>query len=112
MEARRHLTQAQKAKVMLRQLGKCAGCGKRLIVGLFEFDHIQDLQHDGDNELDNWQALCTKPCHRLKTKKGVQARAKVERVAVGGRQRKGPPMEGSRDSRFKKHMDGRVSRRE
>lgn len=112
MEARRHLTQAQKAKVMLRQSGKCAGCGKRLIAKMFEFDHIQDLQHDGDNELDNWQALCTKPGHRLKTKKGIQARTKAVRLSVGGKQRRGKPMDGSRDSPFKKHMSGEVSRRE
>lgn len=112
MEARRHLTQAQKAKVMLRQNGKCAGCGKRLITGLFEFDHIQDLQHEGDNEPDNWQVLCTKPCHALKTKRGSQARSKAVRLSVGGKQRKGPPMPGSRASNFKKHMSGEVSRRE
>lgn len=112
MTQRGHLTQRQKAKVMLRQNGKCAGCGKRLIVGFFEFDHIQDLQHDGDNELDNWQALCTKPCHRLKTKKGNQAREKADRIAVGGRERKGPPMPGSRDSPWKCKMNGTTERRD
>ncbi len=113
METRAHLTQKQKAEVMLRQDGKCAlpSCRKRLIPGLFQFDHTQALEHDGDNELDNWRALCTKPCHQDKTKQDNQGRAKRDRIAVGGRQRKGPPVPGSRASGLKKHMDGSVSRR-
>ena len=111
MTDRGHLTQKQKAVVMLRQDGKCGdpACRKRLIRGLFQFDHTQALEHDGDNELDNWRALCTKPCHADKTKRDNQARAKRDRIAVGGRKRKGRPMDGSKASRFKKHMDGSVS---
>lgn len=109
--ARGHLTQKQKAVLMIQQDGKCAECGARLIAGLFDWDHIQDLQHEGDNKLDNFRAICTKPCHQQKTRKGIQARAKVERIAVGGRERKGPPMAGSRSSKWKRHLDGTISER-
>lgn len=90
MTARKYLTQKQKAELMLKQSGNCAACGKRLIPGLFQFDHIQALEHDGDNELDNWRALCTKPCHKTKTKADKQGAAKRDRIAVGGKQSKRP----------------------
>lgn len=111
MIERGHLTQKQKVELMLSQNGKCAACGQRLIAGMFDYDHIQDLQHEGNNDLDNWQALCTKPCHKDKTRRGIQARAKVERISVGGRERKGPPMPGSRASKWKRHINGRFTER-
>lgn len=91
MTARGHLTQKQKAELILKQKGKCAKCPTKLVAGMFEFDHIQDLQFDGDNELDNWQILCTCPpyrCHKVKTRKASKAASKMERVAVGGKQKK------------------------
>ncbi len=113
MSARGHLTQKRKLELHLKQHGKCADCGDKLITALFEYDHIQDLQFSGDNELDNWQILCTagKRCHQKKTRAASKASSHVDRIAVGGKQRKGRPMPGSRDSPFKKLMSGEVVRR-
>jgi 5-methylcytosine-specific restriction protein A len=110
MVDRRSFSQKKRAEICLRQGGKC-GCGEKLQLGQYEIDHIQALVHDGDNEDDNLRAIC-RDCHKAKTRKDVQGRAHHDRIAVGGKQRKGPPMPGSRASGLKKHMDGSVSRRE
>jgi 5-methylcytosine-specific restriction protein A len=111
MMDRRYLTQSQREDIVKDQDEKCAECGTPLISGHYEFDHIQALEHDGDNARDNWRAICTSPCHKAKTRKDHQARAKRDRIAVGGRQRKGPPMAGTRASGIRRRMDGTVERR-
>ena len=90
MTNRGHLTQKQKAELLLKQNGRCAKCPTKLKAGMFEFDHIQDLQFEGDNELDNWQALCTtgNRCHQAKTRAASKASAHTERLAVGGKKSK------------------------
>jgi 5-methylcytosine-specific restriction endonuclease McrA len=83
---RGYLTKKHKALLMLKQEGKCADCGEKLKTGMFEWDHIQDLQFEGDNELDNWQILCTCPpyrCHQKKTKRATRDSAHVDRIALG-----------------------------
>ena len=86
-------------------------CGKELVPGHYEMDHVQALVHDGDNALANFRAICTSPCHKQKSLKDVQARAKRDRLAVGGKQRKGVPMAGSRASGWKKLINGQTVRR-
>ena len=107
---RRYLTQEERRTVTARQDEKCAECGKPLIPGHYEFDHIQALEHDGNNALDNWRALCTSPCHKLKTLKDHQARGKRDRLEVGGRQRKGRPLAGTKASGIRKRMNGEVQK--
>lgn len=108
---RRYLTQEERREIKARQGEKCAECGKPLVPGHYEFDHTQALEHDGDNALDNWRALCFSPCHKLKTKKDHQARGKRDRLEVGGRPRKGRPLAGTKASGLRKRMDGTVERR-
>lgn len=84
-----------------------------LIAGLFQWDHNQDLQFDGDNADDNWQPLCTVSpyrCHQKKTKRASNAAAKSRHIRYG-KTRKGPPMPGSRASGWKRNFDGTVERR-
>ncbi len=108
---RRALSQTRRGEIVAAQHVRCAMCGDVLIAGHFEFDHIQALEHDGDNAADNWRAICTSPCHKAKTKTDHQARAKRDRLAVGGRQRKGAPMAGTKASGWRRRMDGTVERR-
>ncbi len=110
MVDRRSISKKRRAQICLAQDGKCFVCGDPLKVGKFEIDHRQALVHGGDDADDNLAALCTN-CHTAKTRADVQANAKVQRLIYGGRTRKGPPMQGSRASGLKKHMDGSVSRR-
>lgn len=107
---RRSLSQTKRQAITQRQDGCCADCGRPLVPGHYDFDHIQALEHDGDNADDNWQALCT-ICHKAKTRLDHQARSKRDRIAVGGRKRKGRPLDGTRASGLRKRMDGTVERR-
>lgn len=111
MMDRRSLSQTRRGEIVAAQGGLCPMCGRALVQGHYEFDHIQALEHDGDNATDNWRAICTSPCHKAKTKADHQARAKRDRIAVGGRRRKSRPMDGTRASGLRKRMDGTVERR-
>lgn len=110
MERRRYLSQERREEIVQRQNNCCSMCGNPLVPGHFEFDHIQALEHDGDNADDNWRAICFSPCHKLKTKRDHQARGKRDRLAIGGRARKGQPMLGTKASGLRKRMDGTVER--
>lgn len=76
------------------------------------FDHVIPDALGGDNSLTNCAVLCL-PCHGKKTQKiDVPMIAKAKRVSDkhnGIRKRSRFP--GSRDSQFKKRMDGSVVRR-
>lgn len=107
---RRSISQKRRTAMFLEQKGRCGECDCVLRPGHWEVDHVAALVHGGSNDDDNLTILC-RNCHVAKSRRDVQARSKGDRVAVGGRQRKGPPMQGSRLSGLKKHMDGSVSRR-
>ena len=61
---RRSLTDEEKATLIQNQENFCVMCEE--ISNDFEFDHIQSLANGGNNELENFQALC-KACHLNKT---------------------------------------------
>lgn len=105
---RKSVSQKKRVEICVRQDGKCADCGEKLRPSMYDIDHRQALIHGGDNADDNLVAICA-GCHKAKTRKDVHARAHGDRIAVGGKQRSGRPMDGSKKSRFKKHMDGRVT---
>lgn len=107
---RRSLSQKRRVEKFIDQSGKCWDCSCKLMPGMYHADHRQALEHGGDNADDNIRLICL-GCHKAKTRADHQARAKGDRIAVGGRQRRSRPMDGSRDSGLKKHMDGSVSRR-
>jgi 5-methylcytosine-specific restriction protein A len=111
MQDRRYLSHSRRNEIVAAQGNRCAMCGNSLVPGHFEFDHTQALEHDGDNAADNWRALCTSPCHKAKTRADHGARGKRDRLAVGGRARKGQPMAGTKASGLRKRMDGTVERR-
>jgi len=110
MMDRRAISQKRRAQICLAQDGRCFVCGDKLRPGKIEIDHRQALVHGGDDADDNLAALCV-TCHCEKTKSDVKGLRKAERIAIGGRQRRGKPMDGSKLSPFKKHMNGEVSRR-
>lgn len=73
------------------------------------FDHIIPAALGGDNSLTNCAVLCL-PCHGVKTQKiDVPMIAKAKRVSDKYRGiRKRSRFPGSRDSKFKKKIDGSV----
>ena len=88
--------------------GQCEGCGARLTVGRYAYDHIVPTSLGGPPTLDNCQVLCSGPgsCHARKTET-----QDVPRIAKTARQRakhigaKAPsrnPLPGGRGSAWKK----------
>ena len=86
-------------------------CGKSLAHGV-EFDHIILAANGGDASLENCAAVCI-PCHRYKTAKhDTPMAAKTVRLFdKNSGIRRQATMPGSRNSRWKRRMDGTVERR-
>lgn len=102
------------AKVKLEAWHRCGGfceaqnCGLKLYPGKFTYDHIVPDQLGGDPTLENCQVICH-ACDRPKTRNdaGNIAKAKRrERKHLGIKKRS--TFACSRDSKFKKRMDGTV----
>lgn len=88
----------------------CCRLCKRQVIGKLraEFDHETPLILGGKNRESNIQLLCHE-CHKAKTKRDVKIKAKVARVRKRHLGIKKPSrFPGSRDSKFKKRMDGTV----
>jgi 5-methylcytosine-specific restriction endonuclease McrA len=82
--ARRYLPRRLKAKIMLRQNGRCADCGTRLILGFFVFDHRPPLalraETEDPNDPERLAAICW-TCDQQKTPRDLKDIAKAKRVA-------------------------------
>lgn len=98
-----------KERIGRRAEDKCQHCkrtvGPRLAA---QFDHVIPLILGGQNRESNLQLLC-EPCHSAKTALDVKLKAKVSRVRqrhIGIKKPSKFPC--SRDSRFKKRIDGSV----
>jgi 5-methylcytosine-specific restriction enzyme A len=108
---RREFTKQVMRDAFLRANGCCEGkdCGARLTVGKFHYDHEIPDALGGEPTLDNCRVLCV-PCHNVKTRKGDVPRiAKAKRVYdLHNGIRKRSTFACSRDSKFKKKIDGSV----
>lgn len=100
VEARRHLSEKQKAELVLRQGGKCAGCGIK--PRAFEYDHSDPLWRGNtdQSDLSTWQAFGSRrdcKCHAIKTGEEAKQRAKRNRLRgragqIKRRREKGPSL--------------------
>lgn len=113
---RSEFTKQVRREALTRSNGLCEGLlpdGTRCNANLWQkarhFDHIIPDAIGGDNSLTNCQVLCV-PCHDEKTwKKDIPIIAKSKRVRDKHLGIKKPSrFPGSRDSRFKKKIDGTV----
>ncbi len=99
-----------KARIYLAADGRCVRC-TRFIDGsalVAEYDHVIPLILGGKNRESNLQLLCQE-CHAGKTKLDVKLKAKVSRVRKKHLGIRRPSKFAcSRDSKWKKRMDGRV----
>jgi len=109
--ARREFPAKVKESAYERANGQCEmpGCGHRLELGRFHYDHRIPDGLGGEPTLDNCQVLCH-PCHNTKTgRKDIPAIAKTKRI---GRRLKGIKKRSafacSRNSKWKKRIDGTV----
>ncbi len=81
-EARGKLSRKDRARLCLKQAGKCAGCGMKPLYG-WECDHIIELWEGGTNHFSNWQAFGSRrdcKCHAVKSAKAARRRAKMHRL--------------------------------
>jgi 5-methylcytosine-specific restriction endonuclease McrA len=75
-----------RAEIMLRQDGRCADCGTRLILGFFVFDHRPPLalrdEADEVNDPNRLAAICW-ACNEQKTPRDLKQIAKAKRDPKG-----------------------------
>jgi hypothetical protein len=83
---RRSLPNALRAKIMLRQGGRCFDCGTRMKLGFFVFDHRPPLALRSDtenaNDPNHLVAIC-RICDRQKTPQDIRDIARAKRLALG-----------------------------
>ena len=81
---RRIVPRRLRAEIMLRQEGRCADCGTRLIIGFFVFDHRPPLalreEADDPNDPERLAAICW-TCDQQKTPMDLREIAKTKRLA-------------------------------
>lgn len=119
---RREFTKETRRQAYERSAGVCecprlvglagftgTGCGRPLRSGDVFYEHIIPAGSGGSNHIDNCAAL-TKTCWRKKTAWDQPTVAKLKRVrdAWRGIDGVGRPMDGSRRSRFKVHVNGAI----
>ena len=72
------------AEILLRQEGRCADCGTRLILGFFVFDHRPPLalrdQGENANDPERLAAICW-TCNEQKTPRDLKEIARTKRLA-------------------------------
>src|SRR5438874_303166 len=78
--ARKEFSKLVQRSAFLRADGKCEGCGAKLSVGRFAYDHRIPDGLTGEPTLENCQVLCS-PCHRAKTDIDVADIARAKRRA-------------------------------
>jgi|HubBroStandDraft_6_1064221.scaffolds.fasta_scaffold662330_3 hypothetical protein len=81
---RRYLPARLRARIMLRQNGRCFDCGTRLMLAHIVFDHRPPLglrgQDDDANDPERLAAIC-RICHQRKTSRDLKDIAKAKRLA-------------------------------
>lgn len=90
--------------------GHCECCGRKLYTGdiAYDFDHDTPDGLGGDISFANCRVLC-RGCHRSKTRQDVRTIAKAKRVERAHLGIKKPSRFAcSRNSKFKKKLDGTV----
>lgn len=101
---RREFPARVKVAAFERAGGACEGCGARLTVGKYHYDHDTPDGLGGAPTLENCRVLCT-VCHADKTR-GTDvpqiARAKRREARHLGARSSSRPLPGGRDSPWKK----------
>jgi hypothetical protein len=82
---RRSLPNLLRAKIMLRQDGRCFDCGTRMRLGFFVFDHRPPLalraETENANDPERLVAIC-QACDRQKTPRDMRDIARTKRLAL------------------------------
>ena len=101
-----------KVRIFERYNGRCCICTRKIGGNLRSaYDHVVALSGGGSNSENNIQLLCSE-CHKQKTRSDVAVKSKIARVRkrhLGIKKKSRFP--GSKDSGWRKKMDGTVVRR-
>ena len=116
MTKRRKMTPARKLRIFRNHDGKCAACGRKIMAGeTWHVDHITPLALGGSEDDENLQVLHVE-CHKSKScNEDIPRIRKADRQAkkhLGLKKRKGRPLPGSKDSGWKRKLDGTWVRRD
>lgn len=110
---RREFSARVKVAAFERANGSCEGCGARLTVGKFHYDHDTPDGLGGEPTLENCRVLCV-ACHAVKTRTGdVPAIAKAKRREARhiGAHKSKTPLPFGRGSKLKRKMNGTIVKR-
>lgn len=111
MTKRRKLSPTARARVFLDHGGRCNVCTRRIAPGEeWDVDHELPLALGGADDASNWRPAHTS-CHRGKggkTASDIGRIRKADRAAKKHVLKKKSRMPGSRDSKWKKLMNGEV----
>ena len=106
------MSPTRRLKIFERHFGRCCLCESKIKAGdTWTIEHIRALALGGADEDSNC-APAHEACRRLKDKKDMASIAKSKRMKARHYGiRKLPSMPGSRNTKWKKHFDGRVTLR-
>lgn len=114
VEPRKPLTNKQRLEMFIRHKGICCVCGHKIDGVRQAWDeHINPLWLSGDNSAEN-RAPAHRKCAQDKTSKEATERSKLRKSAerhFGAKRPKGPPMPGTKRSKWKKKLNGPPERR-
>jgi len=116
-EPRQRLTDQERTKLFLDRGGRCHRCTRKLGPSdTWTDEHVIALENGGKNEWDNRDISCSW-CKPIKDAEDHKKAAKGRAVAVAciippsQRQKRGPPIPGSKRSGWKRKMSGELVRR-
>lgn len=107
------LSKKQRLSVFVKHEGQCYLCGLMIRPGeSWEVEHILPVGLGGDNTEENLRPAHSK-CHKPKTAQDVVKMRKADRVRAKhfGAKKKTGSIPGSKQSGWKRKMDGTVVRR-
>lgn len=108
---RKRLTGKQHLELFVHHGGVCHWCGHKIDTRKpWHIDHVIPLAMGGDDTMENMAPIHDRPCHAEKTHKGdVPNIAKAKRRALKHAGiRKPSKFAGSRDSKWKRKVNGQV----
>ncbi|MFY8105962.1 MAG: HNH endonuclease [Elstera sp.] len=114
MAPRRKLTSARRAAIFRDAGGVCHLCSRKIAPGEpWQIEHVLALALGGADEPENCRPAHA-DCHAAKTAADVRAIRKADRQARrhAGIGKSRNPIPGSRASKWKRRMDGRIEERE
>lgn len=109
----RRIPDRVRLRVYMRAEGRCQCCGRKIVAGDWQADHVVALANGGEHRESNLQCLCTW-CHKAKSKQDIAEKSRTYRkrkAHVGLKRRPSRAMPGSRASGWRHRMDGTWERR-